>query len=51
MKIAGLRAVGAGVSLVLHSFFRSSTSFRVRVALSLKGFDYAQESHDFHADA
>ena len=25
---------------VLHNFFRSSTSFRVRVALNLKGLDY-----------
>lgn len=35
---------------VLHSFFRSSTSFRVRVALNLKGVAYDQETHDFRED-
>jgi maleylpyruvate isomerase len=30
---------------VLHGFWRSSTSFRVRVALNLKGIDYAQETY------
>ena len=29
------------MNLVLHNFFRSSTSFRVRAALNLKGLDYA----------
>ena len=26
--------------LVLHDYFRSSASFRVRIALNLKGLDY-----------
>jgi maleylpyruvate isomerase len=32
-------------SLVLHNYFRSSTSIRVRVALNLKGLDYAYVAH------
>ena len=31
--------------LVLHNYFRSSTSIRVRVALNLKGLDYAYAAH------
>jgi maleylpyruvate isomerase len=30
---------------VLHGYFRSSTSFRVRIALNLKGIPYAQVAH------
>jgi maleylpyruvate isomerase len=30
---------------VLHGFWRSSTSFRVRVALNLKGIDYTQKTY------
>jgi maleylpyruvate isomerase len=30
---------------VLHGFWRSSTSFRVRVALDLKGIDYTQKTY------
>jgi maleylpyruvate isomerase len=30
---------------VLHGYFRSSTSFRVRIALNLKGVSYAQTTH------
>ena len=30
---------------VLHGFWRSSTSFRVRVALNLKGIDYDQQTY------
>lgn len=30
--------------IVLHNYFRSSTSFRVRVALNLKGLDYDYKS-------
>jgi maleylpyruvate isomerase len=30
---------------VLHGFWRSSTSFRVRVALNLKGIDYDQKTY------
>jgi maleylacetoacetate isomerase len=45
--------------IVLHDYFRSSASYRVRIALGLKGLDYerlsvnlakgAQKSEDFHA--
>jgi len=31
--------------LTLHGYFRSSASFRVRIALNLKGIDYAQINH------
>jgi maleylpyruvate isomerase len=30
---------------VLHGYFRSSTSFRVRIALNLKGIAYTQTTH------
>lgn len=33
------------MKLVLHNFFRSSTSFRVRAALNLKGLDYDYVSY------
>ncbi len=31
--------------LILHNYYRSSTSFRVRAALALKGLDYDYESY------
>jgi maleylpyruvate isomerase len=31
--------------LVLHNYFRSSTSYRVRIALELKGIDYTYVPH------
>lgn len=31
--------------ITLHNYFRSSTSFRVRAALNLKGLDYAYVGH------
>jgi maleylpyruvate isomerase len=31
--------------MVLHNYFRSSTSIRVRVALNLKGLDYTYAAH------
>ena len=30
---------------VLHNYFRSSTSYRVRIALNLKGIDYEYVAH------
>lgn len=33
------------MSLVLHGYFRSSTSLRVRAALNYKGLDYEQVAH------
>jgi maleylpyruvate isomerase len=33
------------MTLVLHNYFRSSTSFRVRIALALKGLDYRYEAY------
>ena len=32
-------------NLVLHNYFRSSTSFRVRVALALKGMNFGYQSY------
>lgn len=31
--------------MILHGYFRSTASYRVRLALSLKGLDYANVSH------
>jgi maleylpyruvate isomerase len=31
---------------VLHGYWRSTASYRVRIALALKGVDYAQVTHD-----
>jgi len=31
--------------LILHNYFRSSTSYRVRIALELKGIDYKYVAH------
>ena len=31
--------------LVLHNYYRSSTSYRVRIALAMKGLDYAYVPH------
>lgn len=39
------------MTLLLHSFFRSSTSFRVRVALNLKGLEYEQQTYNFREQA
>ncbi len=33
------------MTLVLHGFFRSSTAFRVRAGLNLKGLDYSQKTY------
>ncbi len=30
---------------ILHNYYRSSTSFRVRIALNLKGMEYTQKSY------
>lgn len=37
--------------LILHGYWRSSASYRVRIALSLKGVDYAQIAHDLRDGA
>jgi maleylpyruvate isomerase len=34
-----------GSGFVLHNYFRSSTSYRVRIALNLKGLDYRYEAY------
>lgn len=31
--------------IILHNYFRSSTSYRVRIALALKGLDYTYVAH------
>lgn len=33
------------MSMILHGYFRSTASYRVRLALSLKGLDYENVSH------
>ena len=37
--------------VTLHGYWRSSAAYRVRIALNLKGIDYAQASHDLRAGA
>ena len=39
------------MSLVLHDYWRSSASYRVRIALALKGLDYERRSVDLAAGA
>ncbi|RZM33521.1 MAG: maleylacetoacetate isomerase [Sphingomonas sp.] len=34
------------MSLTLHGYWRSTTAYRVRIALALKGVTYAQVTHD-----
>lgn len=35
--------------LTLHGYWRSGAAYRVRIALALKGIDYAQVAHDLRA--
>lgn len=35
----------------LHDYWRSTASYRVRIALNLKGLDYRQQSHDLRTGA
>ena len=37
--------------LHLHSYWRSSASYRVRIALALKGLEYSQSTHDLRTGA
>lgn len=37
------------MKLVLHSYWRSSAAYRVRIGLNLKGLDYTQVAHDLRA--
>lgn len=39
------------MSLVLHGYWRSSAAYRVRIALNLKGLEYAQITHDLRTSA
>jgi len=39
------------VSLTLHGYWRSTTAYRVRIALGLKGVAYAQVTHDLRKGA
>ncbi len=39
------------MSLTLHGYWRSTTAYRVRVALALKGVAYAQVTHDLRKGA
>lgn len=38
------------MSLTLHSYWRSSAAWRVRIALALKGVTYSQITHDLRSD-
>lgn len=38
--------MSAGTALVLHDYWRSTASFRVRIALNLKGLPYETIGHD-----
>jgi maleylpyruvate isomerase len=37
--------------MILHGYWRSTTSYRVRIALNLKGLDYEQKTYDLRAGA
>jgi maleylpyruvate isomerase len=37
--------------LRLHGYWRSTASYRVRIALNLKGLDYGQDTHDLRIEA
>ncbi|MBE2991976.1 maleylacetoacetate isomerase [Sphingomonas sp. CFBP 13603] len=39
------------MSLTLHGYWRSTTAYRVRIALALKGVTYAQVTHDLRKGA
>ena len=39
------------MSLTLHDYWRSTASYRVRIALNLKGVDYARTTHDLRTGA
>jgi maleylpyruvate isomerase len=39
------------VSLTLHGYWRSTTAYRVRIALALKGVAYEQVAHDLRTGA
>ena len=45
------RAAGAGVVITLHGYWRSTASYRVRIALGLKGLEYRQVTHDLRTGA
>ena len=39
------------MSLTLHDYWRSTASYRVRIALNLKGVDYQRATHDLRTGA
>ena len=39
------------MSLTLHGYWRSTTAYRVRIALAVKGVEYAQVTHDLRKGA
>ncbi len=45
------RAAGTRVVITLHGYWRSTASYRVRIALGLKGLDYRQVTHDLRTGA
>jgi maleylpyruvate isomerase len=47
----GRRPAGKGLTMTLHGYWRSTTSYRVRIALGLKGVAYVQATHDLRVGA
>ena len=39
------------MTLTLHGYWRSTASYRVRIALNLKGVAYTQATHDLRTGA
>lgn len=44
-------SVEAGGTLLLHDYWRSTASYRVRIALNLKAVPYARQTHDLRSGA
>jgi maleylpyruvate isomerase len=51
LAVSGTAAWGGKMSLTLHGYWRSTASYRVRIALNYKGLDYEQVTHDLRVGA
>jgi maleylpyruvate isomerase len=45
------RVSGPGAMITMHGYWRSTASYRVRIALGLKNIEYAQVTHDLRTGA